>query len=291
MKSLLTYLWKLPMCGLAFFIGMMLGGILLPLLGFRPPDMPTGTDAGTITLWLLLGSMLLAVFLAQISSHLHVRWLARWAILGLFTWIFLAVGMVLESFFFMTTGAVSSLENSLFTMLNFLLPSLFLSGMATSLFRPAPGAATAPTFIPTNLKDWSWRIPIALLAYPLIYITFGLLVQPFISDFYTAGQYELTIPTWGQMIPLQLARSLLFLLTSLPVISFWGGSRRALWLSLGLTIFACTGFMAVITAYWFPWKLRLFHGLELLADALFYAGVLTWLFTKRSLREKYNLPN
>lgn len=282
MKSLLAYLWKLPLCGLAFFIGMILGGILLPLLGFTPPEMPAGTDTGTVTLWFLLGSMLLAVFLAQISGHLQVRWLARWGILSLFTWIFLAVGMVLESFLFMTTGAVSSIENSLFTMLNFLAPTLFLSGMVTSLFRPASSATACPGFSPQNLKDWLWRITLALLTYPLIYFAFGLLVQPFISDFYSTGQYELTIPTWGQMIPLQLARSLLFLLASLPVIGCWGGSRQALWLSLGLTIFVCTGFMAVITAYWFPWQLRLFHGLELLADALLYAAALIWLFSHHS---------
>jgi hypothetical protein len=290
MKSLLAYLWKLPLCGLAFFIGMILGGILLPLLGFTPPEMPAGTDAGTVTLWFLLGSMLLAAFLAQISGHLHAKWLARWAILSLFTWIFLAVGMVLESFLFMTTGAVSSLENSLFTMLNFLAPTLFLSGMVTSLFRPDSGAATCPGFAAQSPKDWLWRIALALLAYPLIYFAFGLLVQPFISDFYTNGQYELTIPTWGQMIPLQLARSLLFLLASLPVIGFWGGSRRSLWLSLGLTIFACTGFMAVITAYWFPWQLRLYHGLELLADALFYAAALIWLFARPSCETNQTSP-
>ncbi len=277
--SLLLLLWKLPLCALAFFVGMALSGILLPLLGFAPPEMPAGTDAGTITLWFLLGSMILAALLAPLSRRLPAKGLVRWSILSMFVWVFAAVGMVLESFFFMTTGAVSSLENGLFTMLNFLLPALFLSGMVVSLFRPAPGAAPAPAFAAPDLQGWLWRIAAALLAYPLIYFAFGLLVQPLVGNFYVTGQYELTTPTWGEMIPLRLARSLLFLLVSLPIIARWNGSRRALWLGLGFAIFACTGFMAVITAYWFPWQMRLFHGLELLADGLLYAGVLTWLFT------------
>ncbi len=279
-KSLRAHLWKLPVCGLAFFLGMALSGALLPLLGFTPPEIPAGTDAGTIAIWFLLGSMFLAAFLAPLSRRLQAGGLTRWLFLSLFVWVFAAAGMVLESFFFMTTGAVSSLENALFTLLNFLLPALFLSGMVASLFRPAPDTVRAPRSVAPVFQGGLWRVLIALLAYPLIYFAFGLLVQPLIGDFYATGQYELTTPTWGQMIPLQLARSLLFLLVSLPMLARWNGSRRSLWFSLGGAIFACTGFMAVLTAYWFPWQMRLFHGLELLADSLLYAGVLTWLFTQ-----------
>ncbi|MFZ5807953.1 MAG: hypothetical protein ACOY16_01610 [Chloroflexota bacterium] len=285
LRHILAYLWKLPLCGLAFFVGMALSGILLPALGFTPPEMPAGTDAGTITLWFLIGSMLLAAFLAPLSRRLQAGRLARWLLLSLFVWVFAAVGMVLESFFFMTTGAVTSLENALFTTLNFLLPAFFLGGMVASLFRPTPDTVLAPIFVAPTFQGWLWRALTALLAYPLIYFSFGLLVQPLIGDYYASGQYELITPTWGQMIPLQMARSLLFLLVSLPIIARWHGARRALWLSLGLAIFACTSFMAVLTAYWFPWQMRLFHGLELLADGLLYAGVLTWLFTAPTSRK------
>jgi len=119
-----------------------------------------------------------------------------------------------------------------------------------------------------------------LLAYPLVYFAFGVIVRPFIQDFYATGQFELITPTWGQLIPLQLVRSLLFLVVSLPVIVWWRGTRRGLWLALSGWIFVLTAFMAVIIAYWFPWQMRLFHGLELLADTLVYAGVLTILFSQ-----------
>jgi len=283
LKSIFGYFWKLPLCGIAFFIGMAISGLALPYLGFQAPEIPEGTDANTISLWFLLGSMLLAFVMSFVSRNLRGNWLVRLIILVELIWIFGVVGMVIESFFFMTTGAVASLINALFTTLNFLLPSLFLAAMVTFLFRPA--APFEPTthilrnyFADRKTLAWGWRFGAALLVYPLTYFAFGLIVQPFIQDFYAAGQFELATPTWGQLIPLQLVRSLLFLIVSLPVIVCWRGSRRGLWLALGFSVFVLTAFMAVITAYWFPWQLRLFHGLELLADALVYAGMLITLF-------------
>ncbi len=273
LKITLAYLWKLPLCGVGFFIGVVLSGIALPMLGFQAPEMPDGTDVNTIMLWYLLGSMLMAFALSFLSRNLSANWLLRWIILFELIWTFGVLGVVIEAFFFMTTGAVSSLLNALFTMLNFLLPAMFLSALVAVLFQPIlpvePCQRSCQKYIAFHKKSsWLWRIILALLAYPVTYFAFGLLVQPFIQKFYTTNQYELTIPTWEQLIPLQLTRSVLFLLASLPVMVWWRGSRRKAWPTLGASIFILTAFMAVITAYWFPWQLRLFHGLELLADAL-----------------------
>jgi len=290
LKSIFDYFWKLPLCGIAFFIGMAISGVALPWLGFQAPEIPEGTDANMISLYFLLGSMLLAFVISFVSRNLQANWVVRLIILVELIWVFGVVGMVIESFFFMSTGAVASIINALFTTLNFLLPSLFLSAMVAVLFRPVESVEPCihilrNYFADRKTLDWVWRIAAAMLAYPLVYFAFGLIVQPFIQDFYTAGQFELTIPTWGQLIPLQLVRSLLFLIVSLPVIVWWWGSRRALWLALGFSIFVLTAFMAVITAYWFPWQLRLFHGLELLADALVYIGMLIMLFGRVPVEE------
>ncbi|HEY3313034.1 MAG TPA: hypothetical protein VGK00_15440 [Anaerolineales bacterium] len=71
------------------------------------------------------------------------------------------------------------------------------------------------------------------------------------------------------------------------MVAWWRGSRKELWLKLGLSIFILTAFVAVITSYWFPWQLRLFHGLELLAGSLVYAGVLAallWVAARQPTR-------
>jgi hypothetical protein len=277
-KHIFSYFWKLPFCSVAFFIGMALSGFLLPLLGFQSPAIPEGTDANTIALWFLLGSLILALPLSFLSRKLTIQPAGKWLILFMLTWGAGAIGMVLESFFFMDTGAVSSINSAMFTILNFVLPSLFLTGAIVWLF---PSAADASPKIKMDRSGFSWKLAVALAAYPVTYFIFGLLVQPFVMEFYSQGQFELTVPTWGQLIPLQLVRSVLFLLICLPVIRFWNGSRRHLWISLGLSFSVLTGFMAVITAYWFPWQLRFFHGLELLADGLLYIGILVRLFSNK----------
>ena len=278
-KSILAYFWKLPLCGIAFFIGMALGGGLLPMLGLQTPEIPAGSDANTIALWFLLSSVLLAFVLSFVGRNLALKGLGRWLVLFALTWGVGAVGMVLESVFFMETGAVTSTSSTLFTILNFLLPSVFLCGMVTLLFRPdKTNHQPAASF---SASEWAWKVLLALVAYPLTYFIFGWLVKPFVMDYYTQGLYELTAPTWGQLIPLQLARSALFLLVCLPVMRRWQGSRRSLWLSLGMSFFVLTAFMAVITAYWFPWQMRLFHGLELLADSMVYTAVLVLLFVPK----------
>lgn len=286
-RTILNYLWRLPLCGISFFIGMAVGGGLLPLLGFEAPAMPEGTDANTILIYFLFGSMLLAIPLSWVSEHLKRRFIGRWLILAALTWVIGAVSMVLESAFFMETGAVSSSQNTLYTILNFLLPSLALSGLVAAFFRPPLKEIEQKHRIGDysrhrSFSAWLWRVGVALIAYPVVYIVFGLLVEPFVMDYYTIAEYELAAPTWEQLIPLQLVRSVLFLLVCLPVLIWWNGSKRTLWFSLGAGFFLLTAFMAVITAYWFPWQLRFFHGLELFADGVFYTGVLVWLLSDPS---------
>lgn len=286
MKTIISYIWKLPLCGMTFFVGMALGGAALAELGFQSPPPPAGTDARTIAVWFFLGSMLIAFTLSFVSKNLSANWFVRWVVLTELIWIVAVVSMVLESFFFMTTGAVSTISSGLYTLLSFFTPTIFLAGMITFLFRPEPPTqkwikGLSSYFSTFKLADLSWRSLAAFLAFPLIYITFGLLVAPFIRDYYILGVNELKIPTWDHLITLQFLRSCLFLLACLPVVILWRGSRRGLTSALGISLFVLTAFMAVITSYWFPWQMRIIHGLELLADALIYAGVLAALLGKK----------
>ena len=238
---------------------------------------------------------MLSFTLSFVSQGLRVSWFVRWVILFELTWIFGVVGMVIESFFFMTTGAVSSILNAFFTILNFLLPGMFVSVMIAVLFRPSQTESvrySLTTFFSSrNISQWSWRFACALLAYPVIYFSFGLILQPLLRDFFSQGLYELTTPTGGQWIPLQLLRSFFFLLVSLPVVIWWSGSRRRLWLALGSSIFVLTAFLAVFTAYGFPWQMRLFRGLELLADGLAYAGALIILLVREQVEGQKEAEN
>jgi hypothetical protein len=137
MKQTLSYLWKLSLCSLGFFIGMALNSIALDALSFQSLKMLTGTETNTLMIWLFLGSMLLALILSFFSRGLKINWLGRGFILLELFWLFgiggISVGLSLS----ITMGILASFILSLFVMLNLLLPGLLLSGLVTVLFKPA----------------------------------------------------------------------------------------------------------------------------------------------------------
>ena len=58
------YFWKIPVCGLLFFIGLMPGAQLAGLIGLATPAMPAGADQATIAQFTMLASLILALGLA-----------------------------------------------------------------------------------------------------------------------------------------------------------------------------------------------------------------------------------
>ena len=61
----------------------------------------------------------------------------------------------------------------------------------------------------------------------------------------------------------------------------WWGSRRRLWLSLGSAFFLFMGVIGLLQGDLFSMKLRLVHGVEILADSFVYAGALVLLLGRR----------
>lgn len=134
-------------------------------------------------------------------------------------------------------------------------------------------------------QRWPWILLLSLLAFPFAYVVFGLLVEPFVIEFYEQQVASLATPGWGEIMPILLLRSLLFLLASLPVLIFWQKSRLQLLITLGSALFFLVGGLYMLQSYWFPVIMRVAHSLEILADSFVYAGVLVLLLTKGERRD------
>jgi hypothetical protein len=89
----------------------------------------------------------------------------------------------------------------------------------------------------------------------------------------------LRIPTLGAVVTTQLIRSLPFLITSLFFVALWKGSRRGLWLALGLAHAFTIGLYGIVGATFLPVVLRITHSIEMTCDAFAYTGLLVLLFT------------
>jgi hypothetical protein len=280
LKTLLTYGWRLPVCGLAFFVGLTLGSMVALGIGFPLPEVPTGVDPATLNNLTLLGSLLLALALAPLSQGLSGSFVSRWLILALLVWISHGVNNAVEAAIFTTMAAAAS-----FTVVMYL-PAAMLCGAAVAwLFAPAiSGPAFSVqlrSFFASRYSGaWVWRLLAAFCAFPIVYFGFGSLIAPLVLDYYRQGIAELAIPGMDRLIPVLLLRSLLFLLVCLPVLITWQQSYWRLCVTLGLVLFMLVGGVNLLQAYWFPPILRVVHSLEILADELVYAGALVMLLAR-----------
>ncbi len=122
------------------------------------------------------------------------------------------------------------------------------------------------------------RIGVTWLAWPIIYFFFGMCVSPIVVPYYNAGIAGLRIPALSTILAVQLVRSVIFLAASLPFIALWKGSRRGLWLALGLAHAFTVGLYGLVGATFLPMVLRVTHSVEIAGDSFAYAGLLVLLF-------------
>ena len=264
--------------GLAFYAGIIVGSMVAPLLGLPLPSMPPDVDTNQLTFYSLLTSIILAGALGIMSQHLSGGFLSRWLVLAFLTWIAYGVNTYFEAALFTTmTGSA--------VIIMYFFSSLFCAAVIAAFLRPQEQdesfiARTKSFFAGRTVLEWIWRFLLSFLAFPLVYVIFGMLVQPFTYEFYVQQQMGLIAPGWGEILPVLVLRSLLFLLAILPVLITWKGSRRSLFVMLGTVLFLLVGGLAMLQAVWYPPIMRIAHGLEILADSIVHAGIVVYLLVQ-----------
>lgn len=279
MKNVLLTFGKILFGGLAFYAGIVLGGMLSLLLGLPLPSMPEGVDSSTLLYVTLSTSVLLAGALAFVSARLGGGFLARWLILTFLVWIAYGVNTYLEASIFTTMTGPSF-------VIIYLVAGLVCSALMAAWFRPADAGDGFPArarrfFSARPASNWTWRLAAAYLAFPAAYLFFGTLVQPFTLRYYQQGMFNLTAPGWGTILPILAFRSLLFVLATLPVLITWTESRASLFFTLGLVLFLLVGGLGLLQAVWYPPVIRIAHSVEILADSLMQSAGLVFLLVNK----------
>lgn len=272
MKTTFRTILKVTGCGLAFFFGDILGGVAVSALGLPAPEMPPGSDPNLLMLVLLIASLGIAATLGYIATRLSGPFALRWLALAGCGWGLYALNTYLDAVIYTTLSSASP-----YKLVMDAVAFTAAGGLAARLFRPRAAAAQAIArkFTPAG---WAWRLALAWVGFPLIYLGFGKLVEPFVIDMYRQQLMGMTAPGWGQIIPIQMLRSVVFLACGLALLHLWNGERRYVWAALGITTFLLLWGFYGIQAYWLPVGFRLAHSLEILADSLVYAGLLQLLF-------------
>jgi hypothetical protein len=272
--------WKIPLCGLMFFLGFIPGSQLAATIGLTAPGLPLGANQATLAQYTMLASVILALGLSILARGISGSFFARWMILFGLTWFAYGVNNYLEAAIFTTMSDVS-----LYTVALYFPASLLCSAAVAWLF---PSKVQEEGFISQVRSffegrtpgSWAGRLLAAFLAFPVVYLLFGRLIAPIVLPYYVEGANQLTLPGWDLILPVAALRSLLFLVVCLPVVVTWKLSDRHLFLALGFTLFLLVGGLGMLYAYWLPPILRITHGLEIFADEMVYTGALLFLVRK-----------
>jgi hypothetical protein len=266
--------------GVGFAFALMLGGMTMNILGLPLPSLGRQPKPFQSLVSSLIAGVLMGLTLGPLSSRLKLPFFGR-AILWLLLLLVLN-GLIntIEAVFF-TTISHGQLVSSL-AILAF--GQVAVALLLTMLFRPQETglgllARLRETLAQRTGASWTWRFGLASLSYLPIYYLFGMIVAPFVLPYYDNPDLglNLTVPGIGVIVPLEIARGLVYALTLFPLIAVLRGSywSRALW--VGLTIAVLGSWVPMLQAiFWTP-VLRLAHGLEITADAFTQGFVLTWL--------------
>jgi hypothetical protein len=263
---------KLFACWAAFAVSIPLYAIVLKIFHIRAAAPPDSTPIAVQLLLMLVGGIVLVLGLWPMASRIAASFAVRAFVLSGFLFLVLGINGTIEARIFTTwlTGAVVG------AIVFYLIQAALLGTVLALCF----GAAGDPISLPAHtLLPWISRGAAAWLVWPVIYFVFGMAVSPIVVPYYHAGIAGLRIPSLSTVLMVQIFRGLIFLAASLPLIAFWKGTRRGLWLALGLTHAVSVGLYQLVGSTFLPLVLRIFHGAEITCDSFTYAGVLVLLFT------------
>jgi len=131
-------------------------------------------------------------------------------------------------------------------------------------------------------RSWVLRIAAGSVVYFPIYFLFGALISPFVIPYYENSSIGLRIPSFTVMIPLELVRGLLYVLALLPIIALLRVERRYVFAGIVSLLYVAGAFAPFLSGPGLPIPLRIFHGVEILADSVVYGAALAYLFAFQS---------
>jgi len=269
--------WKIPVIAVVNLVGTMIAGAAITAAGMPWPTVPNQPSQTTNFLLSAFGSLLMAVCLALLARGIRGSRPVRWLVLATFSYVIFGLNNQIEAAAFTSFGGTGTM------ILFFVAPCLLSAAAAAWLVDPGPELQDG-TVGPRPLLSW-WRVVIAWLAFPVIYIFFGMLVSPIVVPFYQDPSFGLKLPGWGTMLLVVLLRSALALAVTLPVLALWSRSRRSLLVALAITFFALMGAIGLAATTFLPPTLRIAHSLEILADSLVYSWVLVALLVSKNRPE------
>jgi hypothetical protein len=268
--------------GVGYALSLMVGGMTMNILGLRLPSFARQPKPFQSLIFAVIAGTLTGLTLGPLGSRLNLPVLGRACLWSLLVLVLYGLINMVEAVFF-TTIPLTQLASS-FAVLAF--GQIAMAVLLTLLFRPqqtGPGLLTRlrETLAQRTGVSWAWRFGLAALAYLPIYYMFGMMVAPFVLPYYDNPDLglKLTVPGISVILPLEIGRGLLYVLTLFPLIAVLraGVWSRAFWVGLTIAVLGC--WVPMLQAVGWPLVLKVAHGLEITADGFVQGFVLAWLLS------------
>jgi hypothetical protein len=279
LRKLFDVTWKVIVCGFVFASGLVASRIVLQLAGVSAPRMPNQAPENIAGWYLLAGSIALATGVFLSFRNIRGSFLVRWLVLLTFLFTGFSVSTTIEASIFSSTIGVAQMIVVMF------LPCLLLAGLGAVMFKPRPLESSPERSFADTLRGMTKgqrtvRILLAIVAFPVTYFVFGVIVSPMVTPYYEQGIASLVLPEPEIIVYTQLIRGGIHLLAVLPLMFYWNASFRQLVISLGLAFFVFVTAYDFVLAYQVPTGLVVIHGIEVLASSFVYSFVLVSALAK-----------
>jgi len=277
-RSVLGLLVRSLVVGLGYTVAVMIGGMITQVLGLPTPSLAAGVDQTQMLVGIFLSGVLIGLTLGPLTRRLTLPMAQRAGLLFVVLFILNALINVIEALFFTTIPATEQLTGLVTSAVGHAGLALLLA----VLFRPPSverGLLTAlrQTLSQRPWTSWAWRFFLAGFLYVPIYLFFGIIISPIVLPYYQDLGMGLTVPGFEVMVPLEVFRGLLYVLTLFPLIAVLRASRWRVALLIVLTLCVLGSWQPMLLVAWWPVTLRLTHGLEITADSIVHGLAIVWL--------------
>jgi len=280
--KILKDIGKILLLSIVLASGLVVSRILLLKLDVFIPRFPQQADENTAIYYLLIGSVLLASGWYYLFKGIGGSKKERILISSFFILIGFSIGVTIESAIYSDVGSYHM------SIILLLLPMILYAIIITittdtqKLLKPFDQRLFS-YFKTWSKKDWLKKILLAIISFPIIYFIFGIIVSPFVTNYYSKLVGGLQLPDVGTIIGIQLIRSILFLAITIPVIINWTSTKTQLIISLCMAHFVMVFAYDIYLAIVMPFELVMIHGIEILADSFVYSLILVNILWQKNI--------
>jgi len=271
--QLLKDIGKILLLTIVLASGLVVSRILLLKLEVFIPRLPQQANENLAIYYLLIGSLILASGWFYLIKGISGSKKERILISSLFLLIGFSIAVTIESAIYSDVGSYHL--SIILLLLPMILYAIIIS-VITDTKKPQQSfdKRLLSYYKTWSKKDWLKKTLLAIISFPIIYFIFGIIASPFVTDYYSELIGGLQLPDAGTIIGVQLIRSTLFLIITIPIIINWTSTRTKLIISLSMAHFAMVFAYDIYLAIVMPLELVIIHGIEIGADSFIYSWIL-----------------